>query len=441
MSLFEIELNSDFKILNKNVFFREKEFKKFYKLNTLNDGYDDNINDYLSDEYILKVESESILSSQDITAYYEIDEISNFIKLNNYNFDGENNNLELYPEWLLFYMAIKKNKVDFIQERRFNDNLIFFKLIAEIRHKQYVIRNISNFIPFNQYRQVDEFKERMHNEYLIFLDNLNLDKDALFEYLIFLYEMHSRLKEKEKYKLMWNIETYIYEAIQLLRGKDISIDDIYLRVSKGTGSHYSVLHDIYIYKPLYIKESQHYFQSYLDKINNVFGNDISIDDLMNTLITKEEYENLFFSYIELIKRFNSNKKSEVVMGSLTRSTMLDVEEVLRGKIGCTSPSLYKDCIKKICVGSHLLKTYYDLITPDMQNDDFFIELKKLCEVSDSLEKYLMIYYHSRNYLAHKNIDMHEFFRVEDGNRVIIYNVISSMLVILYHIEINNKNKS
>lgn len=33
MSLFEIELNSDFKILNSSVFFNEKDLKKYYKLN------------------------------------------------------------------------------------------------------------------------------------------------------------------------------------------------------------------------------------------------------------------------------------------------------------------------------------------------------------------------------------------------------------------------
>ena len=36
MSLFEIELNSDFKILNATVIFNEKDLKKYYKLNKLN---------------------------------------------------------------------------------------------------------------------------------------------------------------------------------------------------------------------------------------------------------------------------------------------------------------------------------------------------------------------------------------------------------------------
>jgi hypothetical protein len=40
VSLFEIELNKDFKILNSSVFLNEQDFKKYYKSNKLNDYYE-----------------------------------------------------------------------------------------------------------------------------------------------------------------------------------------------------------------------------------------------------------------------------------------------------------------------------------------------------------------------------------------------------------------
>ena len=52
---------------------------------------------------------------------------------------------------------------------------------------------------------------------------------------------------------------------------------------------------------------------------------------------------------------------------------------------------------------------------------------------ESLEKYLMIYYHSRNYVAHNNISMDKFFWGENGNRIIINATLDSIIIILYKI--------
>jgi hypothetical protein len=60
-----------------------------------------------------------------------------------------------------------------------------------------------------------------------------------------------------------------------------------------------------------------------------------------------------------------------------------------------------------------------------------MKFDELCKMTDSLEKYLMVYYHSRNYLAHNNIDMNNFFWGDDGQRTVISNVIDSLLIILY----------
>jgi len=435
--LFEIELNPDFKILNSRIFLEEKDFKKFYKSNNLNDGYDDNIDDYLSEEHILNVDDESILANQDISVYYvyyEEDEILGIINSSVYSLCGRSDEKKLYPEWMLFYIAVKKRQVDFIYEATFNENLDCFKYIAEMRYKEYVIRNVRNFIsPFTKSHHIDEIRDTLQDKYLEYVRSLDLDTERLFNFLDFLYDFHYRLKDNEKYKLMWNVETYIDSAIHLLNEQGFSFEDIYLRVANGMRGTYSALHSIYIYKPLYIKESKDCFSGYLTNIKSIFGDNISLDDLMDTIITKPDYENLIFSYIELIERFDSNKTSEIVMSSLTRSIMLDIEEVLREKLDCASEQLYDGCIRKLCQGSHLLNSYYRLITPDISNDDFFNRLKELSNKDDSLEKYLMIYYHSRNYLAHKNIDLHRFFEIEDGKRMVDH-VISSMIIVLYKIE-------
>jgi len=52
----------------------------------------------------------------------------------------------------------------------------------------------------------------------------------------------------------------------------------------------------------------------------------------------------------------------------------------------------------------------------------------------------MIYYHSRNYLAHNNIEIHKIFEIEGGIRVIIFNIICSILIVLYRLEYEGEVK-
>ena len=42
--------------------------------------------------------------------------------------------------------------------------------------------------------------------------------------------------------------------------------------------------------------------------------------------------------------------------------------------------------------------------------------------------------HARNYLAHNNIDMTQFFWGSDGKRTIIINVLDTVMIILYKLE-------
>ena len=110
MSLFEIELNKDFKILNSSVFLNEQDFKKYYKSNKLNDGYDDNIQE-LVNPYKFNIHQDKFV----IYGYhYDYKEIENVIVSNVYELNCDCNEINLYPEWLLFLIAIKKNKIQFL---------------------------------------------------------------------------------------------------------------------------------------------------------------------------------------------------------------------------------------------------------------------------------------------------------------------------------------
>lgn len=59
---------------------------------------------------------------------------------------------------------------------------------------------------------------------------------------------------------MWNLEVYTRKAIEILIWLGHTVEAIYAKVGGGT---YSELHKAYIYKPLYIKESKGYLDSFL----------------------------------------------------------------------------------------------------------------------------------------------------------------------------------
>ena len=205
MSLFEIELNEKFKILNSSVFWDEKKFKEFYQLNCLNDTNNDNIENYIN-EYRFKIHQDLFV----IDNYrYEFDEINNVVLSNIYDSDINSNEHILYPEWLLFLISMKKKKVRLISEKEFHEYLHYFKYIAEIRYKKYIIRNVHNYICFDEYKNISNIKTSLHNSLLVYLKKSEYETNELYEYLNFLYRFHQELKDNEKYKLMWNIEVYI----------------------------------------------------------------------------------------------------------------------------------------------------------------------------------------------------------------------------------------
>ena len=83
------------------------------------------------------------------------------------------------------------------------------------------------------------------------------------------------------------MEVYILEVIYLLLDKEISIESIYEKMGGGT---YSELHQVYVHKPLFIKESKnHFIQIFLPKIKNLFS-DVSLEKVMNYLADNKKYE-------------------------------------------------------------------------------------------------------------------------------------------------------
>ncbi len=428
MSLFEIEINDNFKIRNDHIFFQEKHFKDLYKKNNLNNGDDKDIDLYLPDEYMLRVDKGSILVNQNVGVSFEVHEIESMIDSDIYSLYPDGGEQNLYPEWLLFYIAVKKKQVRWIFEQDFHEQLYFFKYIAEIRHKEYVIRNTKEFIPISQRSQAFEIRKSLHSHYLNYIRNTSIDIDKLSDFLGFLCKFHDRLKESEKYKLMWNLEAYIEKVIWLLHEKGISYEEIY---TNPIDSNCVGLQDILIYRPLYIKQNENLFQCFPKILQNIFGSDVTTEVLMEKVITKPEYESLLFTYIQLIERWNSNKISEVVLGALARSMILDVEEILRDRLNKKGYS----AMEKLANDTKKLEIYRNDIPQNLSGNDFFDRLQqKLYGAEESLEKYLMIFYHARNHFAHGTINIYKLFEEMDDKTRYIHKIIASVIVILYRLE-------
>lgn len=356
------------------------------------------------------------------------------VESNLYVLNTNSTEVVLYPEWVLFFIAIVKQKIFYISESDFLDNLQLFKNIAEIRYKKYIIRNVQNYIELSEYKHSHKFQKLLYTKLQSYIKNLKLEVSELYSFLKFLNRFHNELKENEKYKLMWNLEVYIMEIVGLLRAEGCSFEEIYTEDTSWS-SLSSYLQGIRIYKPLYIKEHKNYFESSLLKINEVFNTEINSDMFVNILLSNEKYEDTLFYYLELIERLNANRISQDIMGALIKSIILGLEEHIKYKLNCQK--LYS-FLKSMKAGSHKFNGLKKKIDDEDSNDDFFIKFNAIIiDEEDSVEKYLMLYYHARNYLAHNNIDMTQFFWGDDGKRTIITNVIDAVIILLYQLETMN----
>jgi len=436
MSLFEIELNPNFKIVDSIVYLDEEKFKEYYKLNS----FDDDITSYVNDSHLLYVNSDDFISKRGFigrdSTNFEI--IENYIKVQ-YDFSHHDSKktTKLYPEWMLFYVAIKKVNYLFRLEKKFEKYIDLFRAIGDIRHKNYIIRNLRNFIHIQDIKRVEEYQAQLHRLFRSFLMDFDIELNKLFEYLNFLYQFHIELKENEKYKLMWNLETYILEVVQLLLFKGVDIKDVYLNVASNIRGTYSVMHEFYPYKPLYIEESKHYFESQVKKINELFNHNISSDDLIQKLTLEEKNEDILFSYLELTKRFNANKRNELVMGAMVKAIVLGIEEIIKSKLLTTKQ--FDKYLEQLTNHGDLFQSIR-IKDGQYSNGNTLLNLlnKVITENEESLERYLAVYYSSRNYLAHYNIDMDKFFWGEDRQRIILINLIDSIIIILYKLSITSR---
>jgi len=422
MSLFEIEIDSNFKISNGEIFLNEDELKKYYKLNNLNDGYSDDTSEYLLDDDIpLMVQHDNFCIYQ---YRYDRQEISTIIASDLYELNKDSNEEVLYPEWLLFLIAIKKRKVSFVREDEFRRYIKHFKFIAEIRYKKYIIRNIGNYINLKEYKDAYIFQESLSDTLSKYSKNVQYKISEMYNFLNFLYDFHYQLKEKEKYKLMWNLEVYIMGTVNLLIECNVSTDEIYKQsIRFGTGGK-AYLQNILIYKPLYIRENKNFFSPHLEKINDVLNENIQIDTLMNIFLANKKYEDILFSYMELLERLNASKISQDTMGAIIKGIVLGVEEYVKLELD-------REFFNGLnIISSNKFESLKNKMCPKKENN-FFDCFNKIILEEDSLEKYLMIYYLSRNYLAHNNIDMTKFFWGDNGKKTVIINVMDSIMIILY----------
>lgn len=429
MTLFEIKLDSKFKIVNSSAFLDDKEFEDYYNLNNLSDNKEDDFRDYISNEFLYT----SCLGTEkgnfgEIRSSYN--SLIEHMKFGVKQQSKQPSTKTLYPEWLLFFIAIKKTHSLSNLEHKFLKHIDIFNYICSLRNKKHIISNIRNFLLIHDYVKADEYQEELNDIFLKTLDTSGFSTELLYEFLRFLYfNLHVKLKKQEKYKLMWNAEVYIVETIILLQNKSLSLEKIYKDIGGGT---YSELHNIFKHHPLYIKESNKHFNNiFLPKIKSIFKN-LNFEDTINYLTMYEKYENIIMSYLEIHRRFNADKKleNEIIMGAMIRNMILEVEEIIKGKKHLV------DFLNSIAIDKEYFNKKRIKNSDCKTGQEYLKRVLDFIDEEETFDKYLLIYHGIRNYLAHHNIKMNDFFWNND--RKIASNTIDAVMLILYRIEVIKK---
>lgn len=392
-------------------FLSEEQLFNFYKKNKLHFSYSpkiEEISDYFDQTYsingskILLNQYNNKSEEESYSIRYENSNIVDFIKNDLFNNNSYHKILSttLYPEWLLFYISINKYESLRFFKNDFNKYIELFKYIAQIRYKKYVKLHVDRYV--NNFENLNDFKKKLNNEFLIFLKSFERGEDELFDFLYFLNILRRTYKDIEKYKLMWNIETYIREVISLLLDKYIPTEKIYKKLGEGT---YSELHEVHLLKDLYIEESKNHFQKiFLPKIKKLFS-EATFERVMNYLAYNKKYENITLSYLEVIKYLNANKPNELVLGAMVRNMVLELEEIVKNKdnlaTALDSIAFDKDLFIAKRKKHNVLKT----------GREYLDEVIEYTHEKESFEYNLLIYHAIRNYLAHHNLVMDNFFGV------------------------------
>ena len=375
--LFEIDLNPNFKILNRGVYLSKDTFMQLCQENIYIYG-GEKLNDFIN-----TIEQKYITKE------------------------------DLYPDWLLFTSS------GWFPNKYVN----IFQYVAEVRHEKYIKSNYkySSSIKFNK-----EIFESYLNQLLVFYQDLKRD---------------------ERYKLMWNLEIYIKELIRIIidknndKNKKQLLKNIYKNI--GESGTYSILHEIHIFEELYVEESKNIFTNEITmkRFKKCITPNITSDEIMNTLQINEKYQDTLFSIAELHNRFNADTKNRHLLSAITKGIVLGLEEYIRDKFNKDGFDGLKQLLENNDVKVNNLTRLRNKINNQEANEVLLCKLEKIIvKEEDSLEKYLIIYYHARNYIAHNNIDMDKFFWGEDRQRTIISNVMDSIIIILYKLSITSREK-
>jgi len=456
MSLFEIELNDNFFFKNRSPFLAENDFYRFYRQNNIHTGYANNeFKEFLYEDITFKAQHYSILMNRFTyrrTAHKDLKKIINMNIYKAYYHHTENHSGTeltqdlfgcaedkiLYPSWQFFYISIGKLMFANHNQKDFIDNIDYFKKLTETMLKEYFIRNSHIDFNFENNEKAFEFKKELFEIFKEY-NKKNYDKDSLVLFLKYLLKLHYLLRDNEKYKLMWNLEsTYIFSTIILLiRDFGLTYPEVVdLAKDKSRMVHQTDINLVYEDIHSHIEENDFYYanDSILSFVKKMIGSDIEKEDYINVITSNDRYKELLSSIIEINKRFFSNKRSESTVLSITVGVILNTEIFIKEKLTVFNGALFNGLIKlKDRLNIVLMKEYRTMIPKDAAGEDFFNNYYELIDnKEDSIEKCLMLYIHARNYVAHNLVDFEKFFY--ENERKLINVVLNSVLTILYYIE-------
>lgn len=455
MSLFEIDLNDNFLFKNGSPFLTEDNFYKFYKETNIYSSYSkEEFKSLLFEDLYFEVQNFSILLNRFLAKRNSHENLKKIIKIDIYEayYNHDKNNCvteltqelfgckkdkKLYPIWQFFYIVIGKFLFDIHNQKEFLENIDYFRRLSETIFKEYLIRNSDIDFVFDNNERSFLYREELYEIFKEYNKN-KYSQEELIKFLKYLLRLHFLLAKNEKYKLMWNLEsTYILNTINILmRSFDLKYGEIVNSVNNSRlGSQQTDINLVYKDLVIFVKENKFYYanNNVVNLINNILGLEIKEVEVVEKLTSNEKYIELLDSIIEINKRFYSNKRNESLVISVTTGVILNVEELIRRKIPDNEKLGLFDCLKKIKPNSHFLTALKNKIGEFDKGDTFFIKLHDIIETEkETLEKYLMIYYHIRNYMSHCIVDIEKLFYEKD--RKIITNVLNSITLILYYLE-------
>lgn len=421
MALHEIELSDNYKI-NSNVFFDETKFNDLIKHNNLTWKKEDM--DFL-EEYYLKVDKYSFLHDK-----YHFLVNSDFKSLNKVILNpitikyNTNTNVSLYSSWFLFYLALNKSSENKIYREDFIPHISNFKFIEEYRLKKYYI--YFSYLNDKNRENLELVRTKLNNSLTKFVQKFYIDVNTIIVFLKFLLKLHEIFFNNEQYKIMWNLESiYIYEIINILmRNFSLEYKDIINKLDFKMGIGISKIDSIYIELPKYICDNKDYIidKELTNSINNLFNTDLVEEELF-LIIYKEEYFEIYNSIVELQKRiFSYNKRDNNLCLAILIGLVLSLEPKIKNFTKIESNELLSHLKSFDCLNNCVLGTYqYN------EKKLFFDKLNILRKEKESIEKYLMIYRNSRNYLAHAKVNHLKLFN-EDNY---IKDIFNSILITIF----------